>query len=360
MKKTKKITALLMTTLLITTLAGCGDSGETTTKSSEAPKEVASSETASETSNSTTEASGDDTEAKVVYPVKQLTITCPPAAGGGTDLLVRAMAPKMQEYLGVPVIVMNKPGAGCAIGFSAGAKDPNDGSSITAAVAEMLSVPYVADVDFTYDSFESICNFNSTYGALTVTADAPYNTVEEFIDFAKENPNEISFSNSGIGSNWHVLAAAFAAETEIEVIHVPFDGGGPAGTALAGGHVQACPVSAQEVEVHVASGKAKIIGSFSPERLPELPDVPTIKELGYGDQILTIYRGFVAPKGMDPEIIKMIDDATKYALDDPEITKFMEEKNFMKDYLNAEDFYSLMKREDAIYAEQFEAIGLSK
>ena len=292
------------------------------------------------------------------YPAKQLTITCPPGAGGGTDLLFRAMAPKISEKLGVPVIVVNKPGAGCAIGFSAGAKDAPDGSSVTAAVAEMLSVPYVADVDFTYKSFEPICNVNSCYGALTVAADAPYNSVDEFVEYCKAHPGEVRFSNSGNGGNWHVLAAAFAASAGIDVVHVPFDGGGPAGVALAGGHVEACPVSPQEVEVHVASGKAKILCVFAPNRLPELPDVPTAKELGYGDLILTIYRGFVAPKGTSPEIIQMLDEAIQYALNDPEVTDFMASKNFMKDYQNATDFVSLMEREDAIYAEQFKALGM--
>lgn len=297
---------------------------------------------------------------KVNYPVKQLTITCPPAAGGGTDLLYRAMAPKIQEYLGVPVIVVNKPGAGCAIGYAAGAKDKPDGSSVTAAVAELLSVPIIADVDFTYESFDSIANVNSTYGALTVAADAPYNTLEEFIAYAKDHPGEITMGNSGIGSNWHILAASFADEAGIDVVHVPFDGAGPAGVALAGGHVDAVPVSPQEVDVHVKSGKAKILATFSPERLPELPDLETAKELGYGDTVLTIFRGFVAPKGTPEDVKQMLDDAFQYALNSPEITKFMDEQNFAKHYLNADDFVGLMEREFAIYENQFKSLGLTK
>jgi tripartite-type tricarboxylate transporter receptor subunit TctC len=292
------------------------------------------------------------------YPAKQLIVTCPPAAGGGTDLLYRALAPKISEKLGVPVIIVNKPGAGGAIGFSAGAKEKADGSSVTAAVAEMLAVPYVQNVDFTYESFEPVCNVNSTYGTLTVQADAPYDTVEEFIDYCKAHPGEVRFSNSGNGGNWHVLAAAFAAAAGIDVVHVPFDGGGPSAIALAGGHVEATTVSAQEVEVHVASGKAKILCSFSPERLAELPEIPTLRELGYGDLLLTIYRGFVAPKGTPADVIAKIDEAIQYALNDPEITEFMKNKNFMKDYKDADDFLALMERENKIYGEQFKALGM--
>lgn len=353
MKTSKKIVAFFVTMgIVVTLLVGCG-------ANSKKPTDNSNSQTEGEDSinSGTSEFGGGESEE---YPAKQLTITCPPAAGGGTDLLLRAMAPAIQESLGVPVVVVNKPGAGCAIGFSEGAKDPTDGSSVTAAVAEMLSVPYVSDVDFTYKSFESICNVNSCYGTVTVAADAPYDTLEEFIAYCKEHPGEVRFGNSGIGSNWHVLAAAFAQAAGIDVVHVPFDGGGPAAVALAGGHVEAVPVSAQEVEVHVKSGKAKILAVFSPERLPEWPDVPTAAECGFGDIQLTIYRGFVAPKGTPQNIIAMLDQAFQDALADPDVTEFMETQHFSKNYLNAEDFYKLMEREDKVYAEQFEALGLAK
>ncbi len=348
----KLLIVCVVIAMVASLLTGCKSSGkeEPTSKNNEVTK------AAEEKSDD--KAADVATPEKVKYPVNQLTITCPPASGGGTDLLLRAMAPAMSEYLGVPVVVVNKPGAGCAIGYSAGAKDKNDGSSITAAVAEMLSVPQMQDVDFTYKSFEVIANMNSCYGALTVTADAPYNTLEEFIAYAKENPGKIRIGNSGIGSNWHILAASFAAEAGIDVVHVPFDGAGPAGVALAGGHIEAVPVSPQEVDVHVKAGNAKILCTFSPERLPELPDLPTGKELGYGNTVLTIFRGLVAPLGTSQEVISMIDQAVQYALDDPAVTEFMEAQHFMKDYMNAKDFTALMERENAIYEEQFKALGL--
>ncbi|NLI90071.1 MAG: tripartite tricarboxylate transporter substrate binding protein [Epulopiscium sp.] len=358
MKISRKFIMTLMALVLMAALVvGCGNG-----KSTEEPEANEGNQTEVEDVETDDEPEADVEvgDGKVDYPAKQLTITVPPAAGGGTDLLYRAMAPKIQEYLGVPVVVVNKPGAGCAIGFSAGAKDPADGTSVTAAVAEMLSVPYAAEVDFTYESFDPIANVNSCYGALTVAADAPYDTLEEFIEYAKEHPGEIRIGNSGIGSNWHILAASFAAEAGIDVVHVPFDGAGPAGVALAGGHVEAVPVSPQEVDVHVKSGKAKILATFSPERLPELPDLPTGKELGYGNTILTIYRGFVAPLGTPEDIKQMLDEAFQYALDSPEITKFMEEQNFAKHYLSDDEFLELMEREDKIYGEQFDALGLSK
>ena len=294
------------------------------------------------------------------YPSRPVTIICPPAAGGGTDLLLRAMAPALRDILGQNVLVVNRPGAGMAIGFSSGAKEKPDGYNVIALTPELLAVPYVNPVDFTWHSFDIVSCVNSTYGTLSVNAKAPYNTVAEFVDYAKKHPGEIRFSNSGIGGNWHVLAAAFAAKAGIDVVHVPYDGGGPSAVALAGGHVEASTASAQEMDVHVKAGNIKILCVFAPQRNSGYPDVPTGAEVGYPDPILTIFRGFGVPNGTPPEIIKALDAASKKALDDPEVTKFMDAQLFTKDYRNGEDFTKLLEREDAIYKEQVQALGLSK
>ncbi len=294
------------------------------------------------------------------YPKKQIVITVPPAPGGGTDLLVRAMVPAVKKNLGQNVVVVNKTGAGYAIGYSAGAKDAPDGYSVIALVPELLAVPHVTKVDYSWRDFDIVACVNSTYGTLSVAADAPYNTVAEFVDYAKKNPGKVRFSNSGIGGNWHVLAAAFAAKAGIDVIHVPFDGGGPSAVALAGKHVEATTCSAQEVEVQVKAGKIKILCIFSPKRNPAFPDVPTSAEAGYPEPVLTIFRGFGVPKGTPPDIIKILDDAFKKALDDPEVTKFMNAQHFDKDYRTGADFIKLIEREDAIYKEQVAALGLGK
>ncbi|MCC8189223.1 MAG: tripartite tricarboxylate transporter substrate binding protein [Planctomycetes bacterium] len=295
----------------------------------------------------------------VEYPTKQIVITVPPAPGGGTDLLVRAMVPAVKNILGQNVVVVNKTGAGYAIGYSAGAKDAPDGYSVTALVPELLAVPHVSQVDYTWRDYDIVACVNSTYGTLSVAADAPYNTVAEFVEYAKQNPGKVRFANSGIGGNWHVLAAAFAAKAGIDVIHVPFDGGGPSAIAVAGNHVEATTCSAQEVEVQVKAGKIKILCIFAPERNPAFPDVPTGAEAGYPEPILTIFRGFGVPKGTPQEVIGILDDAFKRALDDPEVTKFMEAQHFDKDYRSGPEFTALIEREDAIYKEQVEALGLS-
>lgn len=359
---------VLAATVVCSALAGCSG-GQTATEAATTAQTAAQAEGEKES----TEEVSQDTEAAAAsdsaaggeltpidnYPASSLTITCPAGAGGGTDLLLRAMAPAMEEYLGVPVSVVNKPGGGFAIGYAAALQDPTDGSSISVALSELLGLPYVADIDFDYTDFDPICNFNSTYGALSVNAAAPYSTVEEFVEYCKENPNTVRFGNSGIGGVWHILAASYAQEAGIEVVHVPFDGGGPAAVAVAGNNVEAVPVSAQEVQTYVEGGMVKILCSFSPERLPELPDVPTAAECGYPNSQMTVFRGFLAPKGTLDEIKSMIDAATRYALADETVKEFMATQNYTNNYMDAEALQEMLDRENAVYAEQSRALGIA-
>ena len=297
---------------------------------------------------------------KVDFPKKTVVITVPVSAGGGTDLLTRAMAGPLKAKLGQTVIVNNKTGAGGAIGFAAGASEKPDGYNVTALVAELLTVPQVSTVNFSYKSFVPVCNVNSSYGTITVRADAPYNTLQEFIAYAKAHPGEVKIGNSGVGGIWHFVAAAFASEAGIVVNHIPFEGGGSAVVALAGGHVDAVPVTPQEVEVQVKAGKAKILTVLAPKRLEEIANVPTAEELGFKNLVFTIWRGFGVPKGTPDEVVAVLRDAFKAVLDDPMVTEFMASKHFAKDFKDPKDFYAMMEREEAVYAKQAAKLGLKK
>ena len=286
---------------------------------------------------------------QATYPTKPITITIPVSAGGGTDLLVRSMTGVLKDILGQTVNVVNKPGAGAAIGYAAGASDKPDGYSVTSMLAELITTPQVAQVNFSYESFIPVCNINSECATITVRADAPYDTLEEMIAYAKANPGSISFGNSGVGGIWHFIAAAVASST-----------GGTAVTALAGGHVDAVPVTPQEVEVQVKAGRAKVLAVLAPERVASLPNVPTAKELGYEDLSFSIFRGFGVPLNTPDHIVETLSDAFEKALADPAVTKFMEERHFTKDFQTGAELGELMAREEKIYAEMAKQLGLKK
>ena len=127
-----------------------------------------------------------------------------------------------------------------------------------------------------------------------------------------------------------------------------------------GGHVDAVPVTPQEVEVQVKAGKAKILAVLAPKRLEEISNVPTAEELGFKNLVFTIWRGFGVPKGTPKEIVTILRDGFKAVLDDPTVTEFMATKHFAKDFRNSQDFYAMMEREEAAYAKQDVKLGLKK
>lgn len=360
MKVTRKTFALLLA-LVMLCLTACGtNQGTSNSGNSGNAGNTGSSTSDNGTSGDSTGATGDELTPIDNYPASSLQITVPPSAGGGTDVLVRQLAIYMEEYLNVPVTVVNKSGGGCAIGFAAGATDPNDGSCITCGVAELLGLPYTTDFQYSYKDFEPICNFNACYGTVCVPVDAPYDTIEEFVAYMQENPGQVRWSNSGIGGPWHLLAAKFASLADVDIVHVPYDGGGPAAIAAAGGNVECCDSSDAEVKTYLDSGLLKMLMTFSPEPLAAYPDVPTAVECGYGDaSSVVVFRGFLAPKGTSEEVISMIDAATRYALAQPEVQEFMANNAYTSDYMNAEDFGALLADMDQICNDMTHELGIA-
>ena len=352
----KKLMALLLVVSMLALTACGGSSAPAATNAAPAPTAAAPAATQAPAAPAET----DELTPINNYPASSLQITCPPSAGGGTDVLVRQLAIYMEKYLNVPVTVVNKSGGGCAIGFAAGATDPNDGSCITCGVAELLGLPYTTDFSYSYHDYEPVNNYNACYGTICVPANAPYDTIEEFVQYMKDHPGEVRFSNSGIGGPWHLLAAKFAQIAGVEIVHVPCDGGGPAAVAAAGGNVEAVPVSDAEVKTYLESGLLKMLMTFSPERLEAYPDVPTAIECGYGEASdVVVFRGFLAPKGTSAEAIKMIDNATKYALAQPEVQEFMKNNAYTTNYMDAEEFGALLAGMDKICDDMTHSLGIA-
>ncbi len=366
--KNRKLMALIMAAAMISlTACGSSDSGSTQAPAeTAAPAAETQAAAAEEAAPAAEEAAPAETAAEDLtpindYPASSLQITVPPAAGGGTDVLMRELATYMQEYLNVPITVVNKSGGGCAIGFAAGATDPNDGSCITCGVAELLGLPYTTDFQYSYHDFEPICNYNACYGTVCVASDAPYDTIEEFIDYMRENPGTARWANSGIGGPWHLLAAKFAELADLDILHVPYDGGGPAAIACAGGNVEACDCSDAEVKTYVDSGLLKMLMTFSPEPLDAYPDVPIAADLGYQEASdVVVFRGLLAPIGMPQEAKDDIDASIRYALAQPEVQEFMELNSYTSNYMDAEEFGALLDSMDQICNDMTASLGLQQ
>lgn len=283
------------------------------------------------------------TAAKSVdFPKKSITVICPWGAGGGTDAVLRALSAQASKELGVTLTVENKTGGAGAIGHAAIKNAKPDGYTVGMITFELNSLPQQGLIDFTYEDYDPLIRVNADAAALTVKADAPYNTMDEFIAYCKAHPGEVSIGNSAPGSVWHIGAGLLANETGIQVKHVAFEGAAGAVTALAGGHIQAVTVSLAEVKSQLDAGNLKVLGVMDEKRPEAYPNIKTFKEQGYNITYYT-WRGLALPKGVDPAIKQILVDAFTKAQNSPEFVAQAKKLNLNLAYLNPTDFKAFLK-----------------
>jgi tripartite-type tricarboxylate transporter receptor subunit TctC len=283
------------------------------------------------------------------FPTKEVQIIIPWAAGGATDLIFRALAATTGKYLGQAVVVVNRPGGAGAVGYTECMKAPPDGYTLVSAITPLTILPHQVTTAFTYKSFEPVINVVRDPGMFLVRSDAAWKSLNEFVDYAKKNPDMITVGNSGAGGGVHLIALAFEKTAGVKFNHIPFAGGGPSVTALLGGHINAVSVSPPEGIEHVKAGKLKIIALFADKRFELFPDVPTVKEQGI-DFVMGQWRGLGAPKGTPPDVIKKLHDAFKQGMDDPVFQKTAKDMVVNLSYLGPEAFGKLMASDDEYYA----------
>jgi tripartite-type tricarboxylate transporter receptor subunit TctC len=257
------------------------------------------------------------------YPTKPIQLTVTFAPGGGADITVRALAKAAEKSLGQPVVVQNKPAGGGAAAMQEIAKAAPDGYSligltaITAAIApHMRKVPYDGVKDYT-----PIMNYGAFNTFIAVRADSPYKTLDEMLGFAAKNPRVLTVGISVIGASSHLGMARIANERKVQPSFVPFGGGAPAVTALLGRHVTAAVVSG-EVLPHVRTGEVRLLGTLMNNKVEEFPQVPTIRDLGFGWDMLS-WLGVAGPAGMPAGVTKQLEDALLKAMDDAAFRKVM-------------------------------------
>lgn len=282
------------------------------------------------------------------FPTKEVQIIIPWSAGGATDLIFRALAATTGKYLGKAVVVVNRAGGAGAVGYTEGMQARPDGYTLTAAVTPLTILPHWATTAFTHKNFEPILNVVDDPSMFLVRSDAPWKSLKEFLDYAKKDPNMITVGNAGAGGGVHLVALAFEKAAGVKFNHIPFAGGGPAVTAILGGHVNAVSVSPPEGISHVQAGKLKIIALFAKKRLELFPDVPTVREQGM-DFVMGMWRGLIAPKGTPADVIKKLHEAFKKGMEDPVLIKNAKDMAVNLSYLGPEEFGKVMAHDHELY-----------
>lgn len=289
------------------------------------------------------------------YPQKPvLTIVAFPA-GGGTDIVARAILKTAEKYTGKGFVVDNRSGAGGAIGFTALASAPKDGYTIgfiNVPTILMNPIQLSDKVKYKLDDFVPIANFVSDPGVFAVNVNSPIKSLKDFIDLAKANPGKVKLAYGGPGTSESLALRTLEQKADIKFRKVPFEGTAPQLTALMGGHVDIMISNASEIFAQVEAKTVRVIAIGSAKRIDMYPDAPTYKESGFDYQQVAM-RGLAAPKGMDPKHIQVLAAAMKKAYDDPEFKKNAKDLHLPLDYLGPDDFAKELKRLDSYLREEF-------
>jgi tripartite-type tricarboxylate transporter receptor subunit TctC len=263
--------------------------------------------------------------------------------GGVAELVGRPLAASMEKTLGQPVIILNRPGAGGAIGTTAAAKAAPDGYTILMTLSSISIFPVSDPLEgkpapYQISDFMPIALVTADPTVLVVRADSPYRTIQDFVDAAKANPGKINYSSSGIYGTLHVAMEMFAGAAGIELFHVPYQGGGPAVTALLGGQVQALASGPAAAVGQIKGGKMRALAGWGAQRLALMPELPTFKELGYKDVEFYIWSGVVAPAAIPPNVQHKLRAAVRAAAADPQFVSAMAKVSTPISYLDAPEF----------------------
>ncbi|HLV04465.1 tripartite tricarboxylate transporter substrate binding protein [uncultured Georgenia sp.] len=256
--------------------------------------------------------SSDDADGDASYPDRDLRIIVPYDAGGASDLAARTLAGEMEESLGVSIIVENRSGGAGSVGLAALADADPDGYTLGYMPVEVVMLGQQGyDTDHTdYEYLGQIVSVPATIG---VPADSPYQTLQDLIDAATENPDTITVGNSGAGSIWHAATTLLNEETGAQLRPVPFDGGAPAVTAAIGGQVDAVVAGVSETAQAHADGQLRVLAVLAEEPADALPDVPTAIDEGI-DVAIGGWGMLGAPAGVPDEVIDVLGEAVEEAV----------------------------------------------
>jgi len=271
------------------------------------------------------------------FPSKPVTMIVPWPAGGSTDQVMRALGQATEKYLGQPIIIENKAGAGGTLGATALTTARPDGYTVTQLPITIFRMPHTTKVGFDpLADFTYIIGVSGYTFGVVVRADSPWKTWQELIDYAKANPGKLSYGTPGANTSLHVTMEEIGYRNNIKWTHVPFRGNADNMQALLGGHVD-ISADATGWGPNVDAGKFRLLATWGPNRTKRWPTVPTLKELGY-DIVSTSPYGIGGPKGMDPQVVKVLHDAFKKGMEDPVHMQAMEKYDQDLIYMSGDDY----------------------
>ncbi len=288
------------------------------------------------------------TSALAQYPNRAVTLLVGFAPGGGTDTVARVVQKPLGDRLGQQGVVDTKPGAGGNIATNMLAKSPPDGLTVMLANVGSLTVAPHLQKDLPYDPMKDLQPVSMGVifpNIVVVHASVPANTLAEFVKLAKESPGKYTYGSSGIGGAGHLAGELLKMMARIDIVHVPFKGGGPAMQAMLGGQIHAYMATPVAANPHVKAGKAKALATTGPARDPLAPDVPTVAESGYPGYQATNWYAFVLPAKTPKDIVARLNRDIVATMKDPYVVDLLRKQGVEPQPGTPEELGAFMKSE---------------
>lgn len=276
------------------------------------------------------------TNAFSAFPDRPVTIICPFGAGGSTDLIIRGMAETFKEVTGQELIVINKPGGGSAVAVSSALTYKPDGYTLIMMPSATAVTTALGMIPFDYKKFDLIANVAWFPLCVVVRGDSQWNTMEDFIAYTKENPGTVTVGISGAGTLGHMTVLGLEKVAGIKVNAVPFGGNAPAKAAMLGGHVSAVTMHPTEFVSQYQAGEVKVLTVVTDQRYDYIPDVRTLKEVGY-DFAWDDSRWVAAPKGLPEDVKASLAETFEKITSSQSFIDFSKKMKFAIKYLAGDD-----------------------
>jgi tripartite-type tricarboxylate transporter receptor subunit TctC len=286
----------------------------------------------------------------------EITVLFP--AGSSADVTARMLADGMSRNLGQRVLVVNRPGAGGAIGYKHVASQKPDGYSLVWNSNSISTTFHSGQLNFDYQTFDAVARVLSESVVVAVRNDAPWRTLKDLVADAKAKPKTISVGHSGVGSHTHLSVAALFRATGAEVNEVPF-AAAQVVPSVVGGHVNAVVQFPAALAAPMKQGQIRLLVALTQNRDPAWPEVPTARELGF-DVALDAWRGIAVPRGTPRQVISALETSIRNTVSSPEFVKAAENVGVRPAFMPADEFRALIAKEDAELSRLMQQIGLKK
>jgi tripartite-type tricarboxylate transporter receptor subunit TctC len=295
------------------------------------------------------------------YPTRPITYIVPWNPGGGTDTSARALAVALQEQLGTSVNVVNRTGGGGVVGHLTLAQARPDGYTIGAITVEITMMHHQGLTDLTYEAYTPLALLMNNPAAVTVRADAPWNTLDELLTHVRDNPGALQASGTSLGGIWDLARIGMLEAAGLETSAMPWvpsQGAAPALQELIAGGVDVVTAALAEVAALLEAGEVKVLGVMAAERLERFPDIPTLAEQGL-DWSIGGWVGVAAPAGLDEAVRTQLNEAIQQALSDPAFTEPLEQAGFNLEPLDAAAFGDFLAEQDEVNGRLLEVAGVT-